>query len=81
MHEVITAFHRLNYNSWYHLEKGTRDPSWMGARTLKCPHDLWVYQETLFELKPDLVIEMIYQQSALRRLSLRLKRRFGRDRQ
>ena len=29
----------------------------MGCKILKCPLDLWVYQEILHETKPDLVIE------------------------
>jgi cephalosporin hydroxylase len=29
----------------------------MGRRTMRCPLDLWVYQEILYELKPDIVIE------------------------
>lgn len=30
---------------------------WMGVRTLKCPLDLWIYQELLHELRPDWIIE------------------------
>jgi len=29
----------------------------MGVRVLKCPFDLWTYQEIIFETKPDLIIE------------------------
>jgi cephalosporin hydroxylase len=29
----------------------------MGAKVLKCPLDLWVYQEIIFDTKPDLIIE------------------------
>ena len=31
--------------------------SWLGTLTLKNPLDLWVYQEIMFETRPDLVIE------------------------
>lgn len=49
----ITAwFHRLYYGSG--VWKRTR---WMGAPVLKCPLDLWVYQEILAEVKPDVIIE------------------------
>ncbi len=30
---------------------------WMGVRTFKFPQDLWVYQELIFEIKPDFIIE------------------------
>lgn len=30
---------------------------WRGQQVAKCPMDLWIYQEILFETKPDLLIE------------------------
>ena len=30
---------------------------WLGTRTLKCPLDLWMYQEILFRKRPDVIIE------------------------
>jgi cephalosporin hydroxylase len=33
------------------------DTRWFGAPTLKCPADLWIYQELVHELAPDLIIE------------------------
>lgn len=30
---------------------------WMGIKTAKCPMDMWIYQEIMFNLKPDLIIE------------------------
>jgi len=30
---------------------------WMGIKTAKCPMDMWVYQELMFQLKTDLFIE------------------------
>ncbi|MCA3218191.1 MAG: hypothetical protein ING59_06470 [Burkholderiales bacterium] len=29
----------------------------MGVPALKCPLDLWVYQELLFRLRPGLIVE------------------------
>jgi cephalosporin hydroxylase len=29
----------------------------LGIPTLKCPLDLWIYQEIIYEIKPDLIIE------------------------
>jgi cephalosporin hydroxylase len=47
------VFHRRYYGSrvWHH------DTHWLGVETQKCPLDLWIYQEILFELQPDLIIE------------------------
>ena len=30
---------------------------WFGVPCWKCPLDLWVYQEVIFEVKPDIIIE------------------------
>jgi len=30
---------------------------WMGIKTAKCPMDMWVYQELLYKLRPDYMIE------------------------
>lgn len=32
--------------------------NWMGVRTLKNPLDAWIYQELLFEVRPDIVLEI-----------------------
>lgn len=30
---------------------------WLGVKAIKCPLDLWVYQEIIFDIKPDFIIE------------------------
>ncbi len=50
------AFHRAYYDAWRD-KRFTIDLSWFGHRTLKCPMDLWTYQEILVETRPDLVVE------------------------
>jgi cephalosporin hydroxylase len=30
---------------------------WLGVKTLRCPLDLWLYQEIIFETRPDLIVE------------------------
>jgi cephalosporin hydroxylase len=50
--EVIRRFHSLYYDSG--IQGGT---SWLGIRTLKCPLDLWIYQEILFRNRPELIVE------------------------
>jgi cephalosporin hydroxylase len=52
--ETVDRFHELYYNS---AARTWRNTWWMGIRTYKCPLDLWIYQEILSEVRPDLVIE------------------------
>jgi cephalosporin hydroxylase len=51
---IVKQFHRLYYNTRARTWTNTR---WFGVPVIKCPFDLWVYQEILFELKPDVVVE------------------------
>jgi cephalosporin hydroxylase len=47
------AFHQLYYN-----DKATwKNTRWLGTPILKCPLDMWIYQDILNETKPDLIIE------------------------
>jgi cephalosporin hydroxylase len=56
-HRVATeAFHQAYYGAWTE-GGGTIDLSWFGYRALKCPLDLWIYQEIIVETRPDLIIE------------------------
>ena len=56
--EVIERFHQLYYGPgnvvsgfpWHNTR-------WLGTKVFKCPLDLWVYQEIISELKPDVIIE------------------------
>lgn len=53
---VVEQFHRLYFES--EVFGGTwKNTMWMGIPTRKCPLDLWVYQEMIHELRPDLVVE------------------------
>jgi cephalosporin hydroxylase len=51
---VIDEFHHLYYD---HPERTWNNTYWMGVPTQKCPLDLWVYQEIIFELRPEVIIE------------------------
>lgn len=51
---IVDSFHELYYNS---DKKTWRDTYWMGTITKKCPLDLWIYQEIIFETQPDIIIE------------------------
>ncbi len=52
--QAVRAFHELYYDSRDTTWKDTR---WRGVRAQKCPLDLWVYQEILHEVQPDLIVE------------------------
>ncbi|MFM8312286.1 MAG: CmcI family methyltransferase [Ilumatobacteraceae bacterium] len=51
---LIDRFHKLYYD---YGAQTWRDTWWLGIRTLKCPLDLWLYQELLQQVRPDVVIE------------------------
>jgi cephalosporin hydroxylase len=57
--EIADRFHELYYTK--RVGPGRHliweQTKWMGYPVLKTPADLWIYQEILFEVKPDLVIE------------------------
>lgn len=54
--DVVDQFHKLYYDANL-FGKTWRDTYWMGTRVAKCPLDLWLYQEILHDLRPDLIIE------------------------
>jgi cephalosporin hydroxylase len=51
---VVDSFHRLYYDS---REQTWGNTFWLGHHVLKCPLDLWIYQELLFEVRPALIVE------------------------
>jgi len=53
---IIDLFHILYYGS-DRLAPGWRDVAWMGQPVMKCPIDLWIYQEILYRLRPDVIVE------------------------
>jgi len=51
---IIDNFHIL----YEEKHKQTYDNTfWMGINSMKCPLDLWIYQELIFKTKPDIIIE------------------------
>jgi cephalosporin hydroxylase len=54
--KIVDQFHQLYFDSAA-FNMTWRNTNWMGHRILKCPLDLWLYQETLFRLRPAFVIE------------------------
>jgi len=51
---ITNRFHKLYY---YRRAQTWRNTRWLGIDVLKCPLDLWVYQELLHEVQPDWIIE------------------------
>jgi cephalosporin hydroxylase len=49
---ITDCFHDLYYQSevW-------QNTYWRNTPVLKCPFDLWIYQELIFKLQPDLIVE------------------------
>lgn len=45
------------FHAKYYYSKVWADTYFMGKKVFKCPNDLWIYQELLWEIKPDLIIE------------------------
>lgn len=55
--QVASWFHQLYYQLG-HTKQGTWDRTyWMGVACEKCPFDMWVYQELLYRIRPQLIIE------------------------
>jgi cephalosporin hydroxylase len=57
--DVDSAHLLSEFNKLYHSNKKTtwKDTYWLGTQVLKCPLDLWIYQELLARHLPDLIIE------------------------
>lgn len=53
---TVDAFLDLYFRRWRNGDD-TISLSWLGHQTLKCPSDLWIYQELLTELRPDVIVE------------------------
>jgi cephalosporin hydroxylase len=55
--ETVNKFHDLYYRRWLALGADTKNLSWFGHRMIKCPLDLWIYQELMVRTRPDVVVE------------------------
>jgi cephalosporin hydroxylase len=53
---ITDLFHRLYFESGRYGRSWGRT-HWRGVRALKCPFDLWVYQEILADVRPELIVE------------------------
>jgi cephalosporin hydroxylase len=55
--QVVQRFQDLYHRRWLNQGADTVNLSWFGYETVKCPLDLWIYQELLVKTRPDIVIE------------------------
>ncbi len=53
---ITTAFHKAYYDGW-HDGLRTLDLTWFGHQLMKCPLDLWIYQEIVVETEPQFIVE------------------------
>ena len=53
---VVDDFHKL-YAEGKFFNKTWGSTYWMGVPTQKCPLDMWIYQEIINEVKPDVILE------------------------
>ena len=62
--DLIFEFNRVYYNNDQNTWRSTH---WLGIPVQKFPTDLWIYQELIYKLQPDLIIETgtLYGGSAL----------------
>jgi cephalosporin hydroxylase len=54
---TVDAFHEVFYERLADGGRSTLDLIWLGYRVVKCPFDLWTYQEILVETRPTLIVE------------------------
>lgn len=50
--DIVNLFHVLYYES-----RVWTNTHWFGHQILKCPLDMWIYQEMLWSLRPDVIVE------------------------
>jgi cephalosporin hydroxylase len=53
--EIVSSFHRLYHNNWW--DRTVLNTYWMGTEAMQCPLDMWVLQEIIYEIKPNVIIE------------------------
>lgn len=51
--ETVDRFHKL----WHESPETWNTCEWRGVKALKCPMDMWIYQELISRIRPGLIIE------------------------
>jgi cephalosporin hydroxylase len=52
--KLTNLFHRMYYGL---PDRTWNNTTWLGTSILKCPLDLWIYQELLTRVRPDVIVE------------------------
>jgi cephalosporin hydroxylase len=52
-HPVIEQFHKLYYDS----SETWLTTKWLGVETQQNPNDVWITQEIIYDVKPDIIVE------------------------
>jgi cephalosporin hydroxylase len=55
--DVVARFHDLYYRRWHLAGADTVNLSWFGFKLMKCPLDLWIYQELIVRTRPEIIVE------------------------
>ncbi|XHX77935.1 MAG: CmcI family methyltransferase [Stenomitos frigidus ULC029] len=55
--DVVNDFHNLYYDGPNGEGQIFACTYWMNVQCLKCPLDMWMYQEIIAEIQPDLIVE------------------------
>lgn len=53
----IESFIIRQFHKFYYGDPVWQNTTWFGVTTLKCPLDLWIYQELIYKLKPEVIVE------------------------
>ena len=51
---IVNRFHHLYFDSF---KTTLRNSFWLGVPIVKCPLDTWIFQEIIYSLKPDVIVE------------------------
>jgi cephalosporin hydroxylase len=54
---TVDRFHDIYYWGYGSDRIPHQNTFWLGIPASKCPLDLWIYQEIIFDLKPDVIVE------------------------
>lgn len=54
---VVDNFHLVYYHGVLRKVPVWNETYWLGNHVFKCPFDLWNYQEIIFELRPEVIVE------------------------
>lgn len=54
---IANDFHKLYYDNFQSFKSGWLQAFWLGMPVAKCPLDLFVFQEIIYQTQPDVIVE------------------------